>query len=59
MVAVPFLMLEPQAALLAVATVLFVAAGSAYYGTAIIGGVIGDFLGATIQVTPVLSGKKS
>ena len=51
MVAVPLVMLQPHQALLAIATVLFVTAAAAYYGTAIIGGVIGDFLGATIQVS--------
>lgn len=32
-------------------TVLLVTVASGYYGTAIIGGVVGDYLGATIQVS--------
>jgi hypothetical protein len=33
-------------------TVLLVTVASAYYGNAIIGGVVGDYLGASIQVLP-------
>lgn len=32
------------------ATVLLVSLGAGYYGNLVLGGIVGDFLGATIQV---------
>jgi cobalamin synthase len=40
----------PQAAVVWV-TVVLVTIAAGYYSTAIIGGIVGDFLGATIQVS--------
>lgn len=47
---VPLAVLGLHKAAIVWATVLLVTIASAYYGTAIIGGVVGDYLGATIQV---------
>jgi cobalamin synthase len=49
-VAVPLALLGPAKALLVLATTVLVTICAAYYGNAVIGGVVGDFLGATIQV---------
>ncbi len=47
-------MLGPAKALAVYATLVIITAAAGYYGTAIIGGVVGDFLGATIQVSTCL-----
>lgn len=43
---VPYLALGAHGALIVAATVLFVAAAAIYYAKAILGGVVGDYLGA-------------
>jgi hypothetical protein len=48
--AVPALLLGPGRGALVAATTLAVTVAAGFYGNAIIGGVVGDFLGATIQV---------
>lgn len=52
---VPLAVLGLHKAAIVWATVLLVTIASGYYGTAIIGGVVGDYLGATIQVRSVAS----
>lgn len=52
--AIPFWLLPQEKALLALGTVLTTTMLAAQYGNYILGGVVGDFLGATIQVTEVL-----
>lgn len=52
--AVPYIALGPVQALMVYGTVLVVTICSGLYGNSIIGGVIGDYLGATIQVAEVL-----
>jgi cobalamin synthase len=47
---VPLAVLGLYKAAIVWATVLLVTIAAGYYGTAIIGGVVGDYLGATIQV---------
>lgn len=47
---IPLAVLGLQRAAIVWATVLLVTVCSGYYGHAIIGGVVGDYLGATIQV---------
>lgn len=47
---IPLAVLGPHQALIVYATVLVVTVSAGYYATAIIGGVVGDYLGATIQV---------
>jgi cobalamin synthase len=49
-VLVPVLALGVWQAAAVCLTVVLVTAAAGYYATAIIGGVVGDFLGATIQV---------
>lgn len=51
-VLVPLAVLGLHQAAVVWVTVLVVTVSSAYYGNAIIGGVVGDYLGATIQVLP-------
>lgn len=53
-VLVPLLVLGPAKAAIVCATVLLVTVSAGYYATAIIGGVVGDYLGATIQVCETL-----
>lgn len=53
-VAIPFWLLPQEKALLALGTVLATTALAAQYGNYVLGGVVGDFLGATIQATEVL-----
>jgi cobalamin synthase len=48
--AAPVLLLGAARGALVAATTLAVTLSSGYYGNAIIGGVVGDYLGATIQV---------
>ncbi len=48
-VAVPWFLLPAEQAWLVYLAVVSVTVGSGYYGNLIIGGVIGDYLGATIQ----------
>jgi cobalamin synthase len=48
--AAPVLLLGAARGALVAATTLAVTLASGYYGNAIIGGVVGDYLGATIQV---------
>lgn len=50
-VGVPWLVLGPEKAIVIYVVALAVTVMSAYYGNLILGGVIGDYLGATIQVT--------
>jgi hypothetical protein len=45
---------EKQEAYIIFTVVILTTIASAYYGNAIIGGVIGDYLGATIQVAEIL-----
>jgi len=47
---VPVLLLPVEQAMSVFLVVVLVTLGASYYGNLIIGGVIGDFLGATIQV---------
>jgi cobalamin synthase len=54
-VLVPLAVLDLQQAAVVWVTVLLVTLASAYYGNAIIGGIVGDYLGATIQVCPASS----
>jgi len=49
-VAVPWIVLEPHQACIIYFSIGMVTIVAAYYGNAIIGGVVGDYLGATIQV---------
>lgn len=49
-VLMPLALLAPGQALLVCATVALVTAAAGAYGQAVIGGVVGDFLGATIYV---------
>lgn len=52
---VPLLVMnEKQEAYLIFIAVILTTIASAYYGNAIIGGVIGDYLGATIQVAEII-----
>ena len=54
-VAIPLLVMnEKEEAYLIYVVVVVTTIASAYYGNAIIGGVIGDYLGATIQVAEIL-----
>lgn len=53
-VAVPYYLLPQDQALLVLGTVVGTTVMAAHYGNFILGGVVGDFLGATIQVTEVL-----
>lgn len=53
-VAVPYYLLPQDQARLVLGTVLGTTVIAAHYGNFILGGVVGDFLGATIQVTEVL-----
>ncbi len=50
---VPLWLLPQDKALLVLGTVLLTTVMAGQYGTYVIGGVVGDFLGATIQVTEV------
>eukprot|EP00878_Enallax_costatus_P038458 GHUV01043697.1.p1 GENE.GHUV01043697.1~~GHUV01043697.1.p1 ORF type:complete len:179 (+),score=66.35 GHUV01043697.1:231-767(+) len=47
---VPLLLLGWQKTLIMLVALVIVTVASGWYGTAIIGGVLGDYLGATIQV---------
>lgn len=51
-VLVPLAVLGLHQATIVWMTVLLVTVASAYYGNAIIGGIVGDYLGGTIQVLP-------
>lgn len=51
---IPYLALGFDRALIVYAVVLVVTVSAGYYGNLVIGGVIGDFLGATIQVRGAL-----
>jgi len=53
-IAVPLVLLPWEQALQVYLVVLVVTVASSYYGNLIIGGVIGDYLGATIQVCELL-----
>jgi len=53
-IAVPLVLLPLEQALQVYLVVLVVTVASSYYGNLIIGGVIGDYLGATIQVCELL-----
>lgn len=53
---IPLAVLGLHKAAIVWATVVLVTIASGYYATAIIGGVVGDYLGATIQVSCRLSG---
>ncbi|KAG2444858.1 hypothetical protein HXX76_001599 [Chlamydomonas incerta] len=53
-VAIPLLALGPARACVVYATVAAVTAASGLYGNSVLGGVIGDYLGATIQVAEIL-----
>lgn len=52
-VAVPYALLGARGAALVCGTVAAVTAAAMWYGTSIIGGVVGDFIGATIQVAEI------
>lgn len=53
-IAVPLLLLSLEQALQVYLVVVIVTCASSYYGNLIIGGVIGDYLGATIQICELL-----
>jgi cobalamin synthase len=50
-VLIPLALLGLHKAAIVWVTVVLVTVAAGYYGTAIIGGVVGDYLGATIQVS--------
>jgi cobalamin synthase len=50
-VLVPLSVLGLHRTVVVCATVVLVTVAAGYYGTLIIGGVVGDFCGATIQVS--------
>lgn len=52
--AIPLWLLPQEKALLALGAVVATTILAAHYGNFVLGGVVGDFLGATIQVTEVL-----
>lgn len=51
---VPWLLLGGQGALIVCATALVTALAAIYYAEAILGGVVGDYMGATVQITEIL-----